>query len=72
MVENLHSDIGKNNLKSIYRVLKLLFLSSFEKKVNLDNLYAEGILDENGRGPRLDTILSKDSFEKLKKIGEIK
>lgn len=58
--------------KQYTTIIKLLFLSSFEKKINLDNLYAEGILDENGRGPRLDTILSEDSFEKLKKIGGIK
>lgn len=53
-------------------IVKMLFLSAFDKKVNLDNLYTNGILDREGRGPRLGTIINKDSFQRLKELGGIK
>lgn len=53
-------------------ILKLLFLSGFSKKVNLANLYENKIIEENGPGPRLDTIIELGSFETLKELGGVK
>ena len=49
-------------------IIKVLFIEGFDKKVNLATLYDSGILSQS-KGPRLNTILSKQNFEKLKKIG---
>ena len=58
--------------KKYTTIIKMLFLDGFDKKVNLDCLYSDGILEEGGRGPRLDTIIDEHAFEKLKELGGIK
>ena len=70
------TSIGANIAESIYaqsdadyvHKLKISLKEASESKYWLELLYDSGILSQS-KGPRLNTILSKQNFEKLKKIG---
>lgn len=50
-------------------IIKILYLKGFERNVNLDTMYAKGILVEGRDAPRMDTIIDEDSFKKLEDLG---
>lgn len=55
--------------KSKYRtIVKLLYYYGFKNKVVLNDLYKLNIISE-GSGPRLNTIISKQQFEQILKLG---
>ena len=70
------SVFSEQELRDLFRnsnyktIIKVLFLKGFNNKVNLNSLYINGILLE-GEAPRINTFLSNDRFEKLKRIGGI-
>lgn len=57
---------------SKYRtIVKLLYYYGFKNKVVLDDLYRLKIIDY-GYGPRLNTIISKQQFKEILKLGDNK
>ena len=64
----------ESELRDLFRVkgyrtiIKTLFLEGFENKLNLKSLRDNGILGPND-APKLNTFLTKQSFELLKKLG---
>lgn len=55
--------------KSKYRtIVKLLYYYGFKNKVVLNDLYKLNIIPE-GTGPRLNTIITKQQFEQILKLG---
>ena len=55
--------------KSKYRtIVKLLYYYGFKNKVVLNDLYKLNIIPD-GSGPRLNTIISKQQFEQILKLG---
>ncbi|MDY4787893.1 MAG: hypothetical protein SO253_01080 [Bacilli bacterium] len=50
-------------------VIKVLFLKSFSNKVNLKTLKDCGIIDINSKGPRVNSFISKEKFNKLMELG---
>lgn len=62
-------ELKKFYITNNYRtVIKLLFLKPFDKKVNLNDLYENDIIDQS-KGPRISTFISEDNFIKLEKLG---
>lgn len=49
-------------------IIKTLFLEGFDNKVNLATLRNNGIISEED-APRINTMISKNNFEKLKHLG---
>ncbi len=70
------SVFSENELRSFYKggtfrtIIKVLFLYGFDNKVNLKDLYENGIIEEQGPGPRVNTFISEQSFNKLKELGK--
>ncbi|MDY3761629.1 MAG: ASCH domain-containing protein [Candidatus Onthovivens sp.] len=64
--EQLFDFYHKYNMK---KVLKLLYVKSFERKVIYADLLYNNIIKED-EGPRLYTLLSKEQFQKLLQIGK--
>lgn len=64
----------ESELRDLFRVkgyrtiIKTLFVEGFENKLNLKSLRDNGILGPND-APKLNTFLTKQSFELLKKLG---
>lgn len=52
-------------------VIDLLFVKSFDSKIILNDLIANSIIDPN-RGPRISTLMTKEQFEKIIKLGDNK
>lgn len=62
----------ENELKKFHKrkcktIVKILYLSSLDKKINYNNLINYDIINEQ-EGPRLSTIIKKENFEKMIKI----
>ncbi len=70
------SVFSEDELRSFFRngryrtIIKVLFLEGFGNKVILKDLYDNGIIEEGGPGPRINTFISEESFNKLKKLGK--
>ena len=68
------SVFSEQELRSLFRnkgyrtIIKILFLEGFDNKVNLATLRNNGILSED-EAPRINTMISKTNFEKLKHLG---
>lgn len=68
------SVFSEQELRSLFRnkgyrtIIKTLFLEGFDNKVNLATLHNSGILSED-EAPRINTMISKTNFEKLKHLG---
>ena len=67
------SVFNEQELKDFYEnknykyLIKVLYLKPFDRKPNYQTLKDQGIIDENG--PRLGSIITSNSFEKLKRLG---
>lgn len=57
-------------VKKYNTIIKILFLKSYNNKINYKTLKEKGICNENG--PRLHIEISKSKFDLLEKIGEYK
>ena len=57
------------NTKKYRTIIKVLFLNGFENKVNLDSLYKNSVLYEKGKGPRINTEISKEKYDILLTLG---
>ena len=57
------------NTKKYRTIIKILFLNGFENKVNLDSLYKNSVLYEKGKGPRINTEISKEKYDILLTLG---
>ena len=68
------SVFSEQDLRNLFRnkgyrtIIKTLFLEGFDNKVNLSTLHNYGILSEN-EAPRINTMISKTNFEKLRHLG---
>lgn len=51
-------------------IIKVLYYENFDFKVNLKTLYKNGIIREDGPGPRVNTFVDKEHFNLLTKLGK--
>jgi len=69
------SVFSEKELRDFYKggkyrtIIKVLFLESFDNKINLRTLWDDGIIEMDGPGPRINTLIDDNKYDEILKLG---